>query len=64
MPAFLEAALQKGAAKAGLSGRQADRYVYGAMNRMGAMRGNRETPKGRAMQAKHDRQFRLGGRTK
>lgn len=28
--------------------------VYGTMNKLGAMRGNKETAKGRAMQAKHD----------
>ncbi len=28
--------------------------VYGTMNAIGAMRGNKETPKGAAMQAKHD----------
>ena len=28
--------------------------VYGTLNAIGAMRGNVETPKGRAMQAKHD----------
>lgn len=28
--------------------------VYGTMNKIGAMRGNKETAKGRAMEAKHD----------
>ena len=28
--------------------------VYGTLNNMGAMKGNKETPKGAAMQAKHD----------
>jgi hypothetical protein len=28
--------------------------VYGTLNALGAMRGNKETAKGRAMQAKHD----------
>jgi hypothetical protein len=64
MPAFLEADLRKGAAKAGLAGREADRYVYGAMNRLGAMHGNKETAKGRAMQRKHDRKFSLSGRSR
>lgn len=27
--------------------------IYGTLNNMGAMKGNRETPKGRAMEAKH-----------
>jgi len=29
--------------------------VYGTLNAIGAMRGNKETAKGKAMQAKHDR---------
>lgn len=28
--------------------------VYGTLNKIGAMRGNKETPLGAAMQAKHD----------
>ena len=28
--------------------------IYGTMNKIGAMKGNKETPKGRAMEAKHD----------
>jgi len=28
--------------------------VFGTMNKLGAMHGNKETAKGRAMQAKHD----------
>ena len=54
MPEFLERQLKKAAAKRGFKGRRADRYVYGTMNKMGAMRGNKETDKGRAMQAKHE----------
>ena len=53
MPAFLEARLKKAAAKKGFSGKRADRYVYGAMNNMGAMRGSKETAKGRRMERKH-----------
>lgn len=30
------------------------RAVYGTLNAIGAMRGNKETPKGAAMQVKHD----------
>ena len=56
MPAFLEARLKKAAADKGFSGKKADRYVYGAMNNMGAMKGSKETAKGKRMQAKHDRQ--------
>jgi hypothetical protein len=54
MPAFLEAKLKSEAAKKGFSGRRADRYVYGAINNMGAMRGSKETAKGKRMQKKHD----------
>lgn len=28
--------------------------IYGTMNKIGAMRGNKETAKGKAMQKKHD----------
>ena len=31
-----------------------DAAVYGTMNKIGAMRGNKETPKGKTMQKKHD----------
>ena len=57
MPKFLETTLRKAAATKGLKGESADRYVYGAMNNMGAMRGNKETPKGASMQKKHDRKL-------
>lgn len=53
MPKFLEDRLKSEAAAKGKTGREADRYVFGAMNNMGAMRGNKETAKGRAMDAKH-----------
>jgi hypothetical protein len=54
MPKFLENILQKAAAAKGKKGRAADRYVYGAMNNMGAMRGNQETAKGAKMEEKHE----------
>lgn len=53
MPLFLEANLKKEAAKKGFAGKRADHYVYGAMNNSGAMRGNKETPKGKRMEKKH-----------
>ncbi len=53
MPAFLENILSKQAAKKGFTGKRKDRYVYGGMNNLGAMRGNKETAKGRAMDLKH-----------
>lgn len=58
MPAFLEAKLKIEAAKKGFEGKRAARYVYGAMNNMGAMRGSKETGKGRRMQKKHDSKVR------
>jgi hypothetical protein len=33
--------------------------IYGTLNAIGAMHGNRETPKGKAMQAKHDKKVKL-----
>jgi hypothetical protein len=53
VPLFLEAKLKKTAADKGLSGKRADRYVYGAMNNMGAMHGSKETAKGKRMAKKH-----------
>ena len=39
MPKFLETKLKSEATKKGFTGKRAARYVYGAMNNMGAMRG-------------------------
>lgn len=55
MPQFLEKKLKTEARKKGFTGRRAARYVYGAMNNMGAMQGNKETAKGAEMQRKHSR---------
>lgn len=54
MPKFLEDKLEASASAAGKKGKAKDRYVYGAMNTMGAMHGNKETAKGAAMEAKHE----------
>ena len=62
MPAFLEAKLKKAAAAKGFSGRKADAYVYGTMNNLGAMKGNKETAKGKRMQKKHSAKIE-GGKT-
>ena len=60
MPKFLEDKLRASVPK----GVDADRYVYGAMNNMGAMHGNKETPKGAEMDAKHkDKLLRAAGNT-
>jgi hypothetical protein len=56
MPQFLESKLKSEARKKGFTGKRAARYVYGAMNNMGAMRGSKETAKGAKMQAKHNRE--------
>lgn len=36
--------------------------IYGTLNKLGAMHGNKETPKGRAMQAKHMKDMLKGKR--
>lgn len=53
MPVFLEGKLKKAAAKKGFTGKQEDRYVYGAMNNQGAMKGSKETEKGKRIERKH-----------
>ena len=60
MPAFLEAALKHEASKKGFTGRKAAAYVYGTLNNIGAMHGNKETRKGAAMQAKHNAKVKAG----
>lgn len=62
MPAFLEERLKREASRKGYSGRRAARYVFGAMNNIGAMHGNRETRKGKRMAAKHRRDQKRGRR--
>lgn len=37
--------------------------IYGTMNKIGAMRGNKETAKGRAMERKHARDVKRGKTT-
>ena len=53
MPAFLEAKLKR---EYGASNKRA---IYGTMNKIGAMHGNKITPKGEAMEAKHKRDHPL-----
>ena len=51
MPKFLEDKLKKEYG--------GDKHaVFGTMNKIGAMRGNKETAKGRAMEAKHRRDMK------
>ena len=59
MPKFLEDDLRAEARKKGFTGRKLAQYVYGGMNNMGAMHGNKETAKGAAMQKKHDKDMKL-----
>jgi hypothetical protein len=54
MPAFLENKL-----KDEYPGEAAAPYKI--MNKIGAMRGNKETPKGAAMQRKHNAKMKKGG---
>lgn len=58
MPLFLENILKKAAAKKGLKGKRAARYTFGAIQKMGAISGNKVTAKGEAMQAKHKSDLR------
>lgn len=53
MPDFLEKTLKNTGSKKGLKGRRLSAYIYGTMNKIGAMKGNKITPKGTAMEAKH-----------
>jgi hypothetical protein len=57
MPKFLENALKHEYSKRGLRGRALDHAIYGTMNHIGAVRGNKETAKGARMQEKHDRKL-------
>ena len=57
MPKFLEDTLEAEAEKKGFTGKRRARYVFGAMQNMGVMRGNKVTPKGMAMQRKHNRKY-------
>lgn len=47
MPKFLEEKLKKEYG-------DDEHAIYGTMNKIGAMRGNKETRKGRAMEKKHE----------
>ena len=54
MPKFLEDRLKREAAAKGLKGRKADAYVWGTMNNLGAVHGNKITAKGRRMEQAHE----------
>lgn len=52
MPKELEKSLAKAAKKKGLKGKRKAAYIYGTMNNMGVMKGNKMTKKGKKMDAK------------
>ena len=64
MPDFLENALRHHAKKKGLTGKDADHFIYGTMNSIGAMHGNKITAKGEAMEAKHEADMAKGSPVK
>ena len=45
MPKKIEKALKKSASKKGLTGKRANAYIYGSLNNMGYMKGNKKTRK-------------------
>lgn len=53
MPLFLENKLKREGKSKGMSGDRLDAYVYGTLNNMGAMKGSKETAKGKRMEKKH-----------
>lgn len=55
MPKALEEKLRREYAAKGKTGEALDHAVYGTMNKMGMMHGNKETSKGRAYDKKHGR---------
>jgi hypothetical protein len=54
VPEFLEKKLEQSGTRKGLRGARLNKYVFGAMNNMGAVHGNKITAKGRRMEEKHD----------
>ena len=59
MPQFLEKILRGEAKQRGFRGKKANAYIYGTMNNIGAMKGNKETARGAAMDAKHARDMAM-----
>lgn len=54
MPEFLEKKIGAEADKKGFSGKRKDRYVFGALNNQGLMKGSSLTRKGAAVERKHE----------
>jgi hypothetical protein len=61
MPKFLEDKLKREYSAKGKKGKALAHAVYGTMNAIGAMHGNKVTRKGERMQAKHERDVESGG---
>jgi len=59
MPKFLEDKLRSEYAAKGKSGKELDHAVFGTMNSIGAMHGNKITEKGAEMEAKHEAEHPL-----
>lgn len=60
MPKFLENKLKAEYRAKGKRGKALAHAVYGTMNAIGAMRGNKETAKGARMEAKHEKKIHSG----
>jgi len=58
MPKFLEELLKKEAEKKGYTGKKKGSYIFGAMNNLGFMKGNKETAKGKEAERKHKKTLR------
>ena len=54
MPKALIAEMKRGYGGSNLSEEEINHRVYGALNKMGAMHGNKETPKGETMENKYE----------
>ena len=57
----MEKKLASEADKKGLSGKKKDQYVWGTMNNIGAVHGNKISARGRAMEKKHE--AKMAGRS-
>lgn len=53
MPKFLERLLAKEADKKNLGKKRTGAYVYGTLNKLGLMKGSKETSKGKEADKKH-----------
>lgn len=61
MPKNIERAMKRGYKGKGLSEKQVNKRVYGALNKMGFMHGSKITKKGRKGEAKYNRDHKTKG---